>query len=367
MVLFFARDAGAANVLAAVFPGLAAPKTFWAKDFARPVLDRMGIAHRDFNAEAADRPLGPADGEAVSGWLGEQGPVDLVVTGTTHRDDLTDRLIWEACAERGIPTVCFLDGWLRPTERFEMGGQFFRPDCIVAVDRATARLLEDRGLARERVTALAHPHLGRIFAARKELLAGRERTRARLRELFGRPFKELIVLASEPQTYIASLGVAYSENEFGEVELYEQVAGALDPARSRDRLTVVKLHPKEDGGSWAGSGADLIKEEIPALDLAAAADAVVGVKSMLLLEAVVLGRPVICLDWFTREGERLVTNGMGLSHPARDKQELSALLADTGSLKRPALEEIRAGFGLAPDYLRGHLELLAEYAGRRAA
>ena len=160
--------------------------------------------------------------------------------------------------------------------------------------------------------------------------------------------------------------MAYSKDEFREVELYEQVAGALDPLRAGDTLLVVKLHPKEDGAPWAGSGARLIKEEVAALDLAAAADAVIGVKSMLLIEAVVLGRPVICLDWFTRDRERLVTNELGLSYPVRNQGDLAALLVDPMSLKKPAPGEIEAGFGLTPGFLRGHLELIAEYAGRRA-
>ena len=366
MALFFARDAGAANVLAAVYPAYSGEKVFWAKDYARPVLDRLDIAYQDFNALQADRPLGPADGEVVSRWLEECGWVDLVVTGTTHWDDLTDRLLWEASTKLSIPTVCFLDGWLRPVERFQVRGRTFRPDCIVTNARSVTLLLEEKGLARDRVTTLAHPHIGRIFAAREELLEGRSRTREFLAGHFRKPFKYLVVIASEPQTYLVSRGAAYVENEFKEVELYEQVAGALDPARSDEVLLAVKLHPKEDHAAWAGTEALLIKEEISGQEMAAAADVVVGVKSMLLIEAAVLGRSVVCLDWLTKEQERLVTNELGLSHPARNQGELKKLLADMGSLKRPAEEEIRAGFGLAAGNCQAHLDLIAEYAKRRA-
>ena len=231
MVLFFARDAGAANVLAAIYPAYTGEKVFWAKDYARPVLDRLGLAYRDFNALKVDRPLGPEDGPLVSAWLEGLSPT-VAVTGATHWDDMTDRLIWKDCAGRGIPAICFLDGWIRPLERFRTKDGLFYPDCIAAVDPAQARLLEQEGLGPGAGGGPgASPICPGIFAQRKDLQARREELRNKVAELLGRPFEELIILVSEPQSVLARAGAQFSDQEFNEVETFYLVKGALD----RDR------------------------------------------------------------------------------------------------------------------------------------
>lgn len=349
-VLLFARDAGGANIVRLLAPHMPAETRLVAKDYARAVFARHGEAFLDFNATVLDRSLGKDDIGSIRAWIAAQSGLDLVITGTSHFDDWTDRLIWTACAERGLPTIAVLDQWLRIEERFTAGGQTIRPDHVLAPNEEIAQDLRRRGLPRRGAFCLGHPHLAELWRARAEIVRRREAARRRIEERFQRPCNELLLFASEPFRRMKELGTGFAGVEHDELSVFRFLSGALAESARRASSLLVKLHPKEDPRGFEAEDALVADQAWDPLDLIAAADLVIGIKSMLLIEAAVLGRPVLSIDLWGIAEEELVTNRLGVTRRIGSRDDLMRALSETGLADTALTDTAREALGLFADW-----------------
>jgi hypothetical protein len=325
-IIFFARDPGAANILKALDNGIEGDKIIFAKDYARKIFASASHEYHDFNQEVVNQDLFPRDSNLVTDWLkkirNEISDDIIIITGTTHFDDYTDRLIWECAASFKMKTLAVLDQWYRLEERFVTPYGIFRPDFVLTPSEEIATVVDKKNLAKQKAVFIGHPYLETLRKQAQFNLNNRELVRANIKKMFRQDFHTLILLASEPQSQLAASGVQYKNVDYTQFELFDNVVKGLALSNLNDQLLLVKPHPKESLSAWNQKSAFLINDEVSLYDLIAASDIVIGTKSMLLLEAVIFGKVVISLDFWGILEERLITHDLKLSMEVRDINQL---------------------------------------------
>ncbi len=354
MKLFFARDPGAANVIGELFAKAEGPKVLVAKDFAQKVFTKRALPFLSFNENFADKNLEPSDTFIIEKFLDKISPTK-VITGTTHRDDFSDRLIWDACAQRGIPSAAVIDQWLRIPERFQVMGKTYRPDIVFCPNEDIRVQVESATLARQSAQIIGHPHLARLYQEKKSISQiEKESFRKKVSSWAKRPFKNLILFASEPQTRLSSQGAQFTEVQRNEFDYFKVLKSAVFDTWGEEALLVVKLHPKEDPELFKTIHPYIVPIDWDPFMLMSACDVVVGIKSMLLVEAVLLGAQVISMDFENIAAERLITNELGLSARVSQPNEVTAALrAPPPTLNRAlALNKLGIDSHLSKDFYK---------------
>lgn len=263
--LFAAHDPGGAHLLSAVAPLIRARGheiVFAAAGPTARLWTEAGFAPQSVAAAAEI----DADG------------IDAVATGTGFGD--FERGVWLWARERGWPTLAAIDAWTSLARRFQTDAGPVEPDAVAVLDTPATRELEALNWWRARLITVGQPHLEAQTAA----LA------ARRAELPGHDGPPRIVFFSEPvrEDYGTTRG-------FDQFEVFAGLMVRL-PSAWRIDLTV-KPHPREDWARWQKilpRGVELAEAATP--ELLIGADGAVGMTTMVLIEAHLLGLPVLSLQ-----------------------------------------------------------------------
>jgi hypothetical protein len=274
-VLVVAREPGAASALAPVARACAA--TVVAFDSARMVFEREGLT--------VAGPTSDAPASVAHAYLAEIRP-DVLLTGTSRQPlAALDDAWWRAARALGIPSVALLDHWIGYAERFTLSRPFdAMPDIIAVMDDYARDRLVAVGADAARIVVSGQPALDRFVTTPFPPRA---------------PSGERVVLfASEPleedvggaRGYVESDALAILLDALGDIPARPVIRP--HPRESPDRLQrVLERHERaariEAGGS--------------AMDAIANADVVVGMTSVLLLEAALAGRHVLSIQPAGRE------------------------------------------------------------------
>lgn len=284
-----AADPGGANVVAAFLHAApdveAAAEPVWTVPVSTSRFEALGLQTRSFDPESITA-------EVTGAWRASPRPWALV-TGTSMGARLETKL-WELSAADGVPALAWLDQWTNLGVRFQYG----RPDWVGAIDEAQREELIAMGFPRDQVLVVGQPYLFPLSANRRMEIEVNHRP--------GDWFKLLYV--SEPFSRDYRCGLQESIG-FDEFDVFDVVyRGALHAIEHDPTLSVelaIKLHPYEQTESYERILRTL--EPPPRLtlrviggdrsgqDAAAGADMVVGVSSVLLLEAMLFDRPVLSL------------------------------------------------------------------------
>lgn len=297
-VLVFVEDPGAAGY-AADLPAALEAEGVRARMLAR------GSAEGYLRERGHAVPAVP-EGLAADALLDAVRP-RLVVVGTSENPDTLGLALVDAARARGIGTVGLVDAFPNAAHRFRGRGErplAHAPDWLAVPDEWTREAFLELGVPPARTVVCGHPQYDRVRAVGGELAReGREAVRARvLPDAGGRPvvvFVAEISTGLDPEQFRRS--AAYTLHGRGgsagrtEVVL-EELLDALRLIDPRPYL-VLRLHPKnsaEEFAAYAGE-IDLVSAGGSALELVYAADLVVGMTSMLLLEAEILGSPTLAV------------------------------------------------------------------------
>ncbi|CAA7618674.1 hypothetical protein [Magnetospirillum sp. UT-4] len=248
-LLLAAHDPGGARVLLA----------------AAPELRRRGHA-------LAFLPAGPAAAIwASEALVAEAGSADLLLTGTSFHSGF-EKALWRWAAERGMPSLALLDAWTNLDIRFDDGP----PDCIGAIDHGQRAELVSRPWCDCRVSVTGQAHLQAVAAGLASRRTGR------------RNQPPLLVYFSEPVSldYPGAASPGYDQ-----VSVLRAVAAALPPCR-----LVVRPHPRDDVEAWRAALPPGVELGGDTETLLAEADAVVGMHTMVLIEAALGGIPVLAVQ-----------------------------------------------------------------------
>ena len=331
-VLIFVEDPGATNYLASLPPQLirrGMSVRVLADGRAPDLLGAMGI---DFDS------VPPNSGAEYV--LASPSP-RLVVIGTAENPDTLGLKLVKEARGRGIPTIGVVDTRVNAERRFRgKGGDSlgFAPDWVLVPDEGTKEAYVSLGYPSGQVVVCGNPHHEYVLSVEKDLA---ERGQADVRRSVlpdvtnGRT---VVVFASEvsdgldPEQF--RLSKEYTlfgrGSNVGRTEIVlEEFLDALDDVQPRPYL-VLRLHPKnsrEDLSAFVDDF-DYVSSEGDPLELLYAADAVVGLTSMLLYEAVLMRRPTMSIVPRAVELEWLPSIQMGLTPYATTRSQVKGLLVD---------------------------------------
>lgn len=354
---FAARDPGGANVLAALVGE--APPSMTCDAWTLPRAERLRSALPQA-AMTFDDP--PSAGALAEAW--DRSPADALVTGTSHYAPF-EQTLWQIAAARSVPTLAVLDQWMNIGTRFAEA----RPDFVTSLDPDQRPELLALGFPEDRIIDMGHPWLARIAA---EGPAAARDSSGGVRVLF----------ASEPIREDVAKGVN-APFGFDELESFMLVhAAAATVAQSGMPVTLVaKCHPYEDAGAFAarleglpptpGLTVHVRDGAASALDEIEQADLVAGISSMLLIEAMVLGRAVVSVQPRLSREETFLPSIRGaartLTDPVSARTTLTELIAGDDARSRERARHapfVRAVAGNPSDALAQWLAMVGVVSGR---
>lgn len=280
-LLTVVRAAGAAASLAPVHKAYEGPKNLLAYDGALTTL-------RAANLE----PDGVITAFAPDRVPDRRAPTALL-TGTSFAAD-DDALWWAWAREQGSPSTAFVDQASSYRERFTPSwGSFLEPgpDRIGVVDEAMRREIVAQGAPPAAVHVVGQP----AYDPLHDVTPGR---RAQARAALGVGPQTCVALwIGEPPPPPRTIAEDKALRGYTESETV-RLAHAAFAACAPDRLFLVRPHPvhQATGGAPAPCADDVRMDHGAKLDALAAADVVIGQTSTALLEAWMLGVPVLSLQ-----------------------------------------------------------------------
>lgn len=282
---------------------------------------------------------------------------DVLLTATSWPPD-DELMLWQAAERAGVPSLAVFDFWSHYRARCcDDAGRPVWPTRIAAMDSLAAEEMIADGVPPERIVVTGQPFLEVRAKALKELAvcvtpADRKR----------------ILYVSQPLSVYPGAG-RLPYDEFSVARLVAAGVGALQRSAGCEITLVVRPHPKEGVVELRGV-LDAAEPKIP-FHIAGSEDpgeavlkshVVVGISSMLLIEAALGARPVISVQ-------------PGLPEP--DAFPLSRLgycprVGTLGTLVQALENNLKLGDPVAcEEFLRAHVgatgrvvENLLELAGR---
>ncbi|MCL4469614.1 MAG: CDP-glycerol glycerophosphotransferase family protein [Gammaproteobacteria bacterium] len=289
-------DPGGANAVALVIEFLRAEGkvsvTALAYLQAATLWSERGIQFDTIKGEAADNDILKRLNEPKA---------NLLLTGTSaNRFELEKRFI-VAARQLGIPSMSVLDFWSNYALRFsdESGNLCYLPDRIAVMDELARDEMVAAGIAGSRIVITGHPTLDGLDVYRQSFSSKR---RCALRESLGvAPDDWLVLYASQPPTF-SDLDDTTLPPWLDRLRTVNVLLGALAVlAQSRGKCVtlLIRPHPRESGEIYRGLVHETVRIVVSGAgdsrDLALAADAIVGMTTMFLVEARHLGRPTLSI------------------------------------------------------------------------
>jgi len=330
-ILLFVEDPGAANFVAGL----------------PDVLHRSGLSSHLATAGAATSylrqrhvevdPLPPqCDLEALVSRLAPR----LILVGTAENPDNYGLRLTAIAGARRIPSIGVIDSSTHLDFRFRghsANPLEFCPATVIVPDAMCRGSFVKLGVAEDRIVVTGHPHWDHVRTTHRALQQG-DRGELR-RRLFQLPSPALTVVL-----FAAEVSGGMSPDQFqlsddyalkgtgtsrGRTEIViEEFLHATAPRR-RELHLVLRLHPKhrpQDLSAYAGEF-DSVSRVERALEVVYAADAVVGMTSTMLVEAVLMGRPTLSILPRAREAQWLQTIAAGVTPYASTRGEVETQLA----------------------------------------
>lgn len=283
--------------------------------------------------------------EEIKGFV-EKGRFDAVMTGTSA-EDRTERFIWKAAAELGVPSLAVLDQWINYGIRFSEYGISERekylkdkrhpylPDKVLVMDELARKEAVKEGLEEARIVITGQPHFEAVVRYAKRLsLSEREAARA---AVGAEATDTIVAFASEPisQDYGKDGRTPYlGYDEKSVLTDISETLLSLLPLLKEKVIVVVKPHPRENTDNFSRLPAELaggrirfkVTRTIESLLLASVSDVVCGMSSMFLIESAILGKPVISVQTGLSAEDPFVLSKIGATRTATDREALEKAL-----------------------------------------
>lgn len=333
-ILLFLEDPGAALFMQRL------PKAL-RKDDLQPIVAAIRHAAPYFPSVDPVPEADQADLGAAAALLDRIRPSIIVLGTSEDPDSFAFRIIDEA-RERGIPTIGAVDSAANADNRFRGRGRHalaHSPDWLLVPDTKTADGFIGHGFDSARIRICGHPRLHEIDAIRREWTEAHQRAH-RQKWFPAAENRKVIVFVSE-------LSVGLGSDPFIQSDRY-QLTGTTDRVKRTDIVMeellhatralpetpymVLRLHPKQRIEEEARNIPlfDQVSRTEPSLEIVHAADLVVGMTSILLVEAATLGRPVLSI--VPVPGEREWLGDVGARIPcASTRSEIAAALKPSGA------------------------------------
>lgn len=254
----------------------------------------------------------------------------LLLAATSVNGADWEKVFIASARAQGIASVGVLDFWSNYLPRFSStGGQLdCLPDRLAVMDARAVTELTAIGVPTASLVVTGQPAFDALETERSAFTpAVRARTRAHLGLQAG---EKLVLFVSQPFRQLTGTGLA--SLGFDEQSVWTAVLQCLPNLGRTARVTLaIRPHPRESlewfqpasGPGWR----TVLARESEAHELVLSADLVVGMNSVLLLEASGLGCVVVSLQPDLRGPDPLPTNASGASHAVFESAAIPSTLA----------------------------------------
>jgi hypothetical protein len=329
VVVAVCGDPGGANAVAPVIEALQTERRVIVHGLAyrqaRALWTKRNLAFSDLN-EDITRLM-------VVEWLRQSGAA-LVLTGTSFNTVELEKQFIAAARELKVPSLAVLDFWSNYARRFSNaeGGLVYVPDRIAIMDeRARAEMMAE-GFHPERLVVTGQPVFDDLAVWRSRFTPARGQA---IRDgLNIQPDELLILFLSEPLSQLCGTDPANPLYPgYDEQTVLRALVPALDQIAEENRqklVLVVRPHPRESAeafyGHTGGATRIVVSSEGEARNLVMTADLVIGIDTMLLVEACYLGCVTVSLQPNLRLPDTLPTNAWGVSRAIYHEAEIRPVI-----------------------------------------
>jgi hypothetical protein len=259
---------------------------------------------------------------------------DRVLLGTSARPAGWELEYVSEAARSRVRAVSIVDSWGLHRERFTTpAGDLVLPEAIAVWDEDMRRTLVAQGFPEHRLVVTGQPVLDELALP----ISADQRSEIRrvVRDRLGIGDKLTVLFVSQP---ISMLGLA-SEHGFDERSVLRDLVddlAAISALRKANVALLVKPHPRELPRGYrvpptSSPELDIIvieRSDIAPREIVLCSDLVVGMNSILLLEACLLHIPVVSYQPGGEVVDPLPTNRWGWSRAIYAREELAAALTD---------------------------------------
>jgi len=213
-------------------------------------------------------------------------PPDIIVTGTGSTE--LERTLWSNAPAQKIPAIGLLESWVNVSSRFLRNQVDIQPTGLGVLDDELRDMITAEGWCNAEITVIGQPHLQGIIA---RLTAKRSR----------RADKDQATVL-----FLSEVMPPDSSPDWRGFQQFDVASGVFEGLRNTPGLSLVICpHPREDAALWrqwlaARVMPDRVRVEfnntLDSEDLLVDADYAIGITSMMLIEAHLLGVPVLSLQ-----------------------------------------------------------------------
>jgi hypothetical protein len=340
-ILFVSRDPGGTNAVLPLIEPLRALENeviVYGKDAALSIYRKQGVECFDIS-----NSISSGTQEEADEFVRKIRP-DLVVTGTSS-EDFTERRLWQAAERAGVRSFAVLDHWTNYRLRLIHEGddplnERPAPDLIVPsaffiMDEWAKKEMCALGIEREKLVVSGQPFFDHIFKRGDSVTTTEvEKLRRELTKMSG---GLVFVFASQPiaKTHRMS-GIPEDYWGYTEETILKSIVKCLSTLAGEIAIHitfVVRLHPKDEPKVYDNALAMLpisitvaVDRETDSSLLLKASDLVIGMFSMLLLEAAILKKRFISVQIGLKRDNPLVFERMGLIRSIVTERELEETL-----------------------------------------
>jgi hypothetical protein len=222
----------------------------------------------------------------------------IVVTGTSENPDSLGLALNDAARRRRLPSIGLVDMSCNADRRFRGHTNLVfahAPDYLVVPDSTTHDAFMKLGFTPDHVALLGHPQYDRVWRRRHELEAGPNRpSRPRPRWVFVAEGFDLLAPAASRRSADYTLH-GRGDTDWRTGIVLEEILDAVARFSPRPEI-MVRPHPKTTHDNFTQWAPEIVFDDAPdPLPALWDAEAVLGMSSMLLVEAAILGRPVLSI------------------------------------------------------------------------
>ena len=331
-VLMFVEDPGAANFIAPLPAVLA--ELGWHVTVLAAGLAKNYLEDRHVDIQVVDSSM------AAEQILSTINP-RMLIAGTAENKDTFGLTLISAARASGIITIGIIDRVTNAHYRFRGWSDApltYAPDWLLVPDEWTKQAFIVLGFPETHTVVCGHPHYDYVMdMARRFKQVSRGDFRHRL--LPGvKDGQKAVVFVTESSARVKRFSpppvqeytFTGREKKTGRTEIMlEEFLDAVQSINPQPYL-ILRLHPKDapvDYSSYLDEF-DQVDSGGSPLELLYAADLVVGMTSMLLLEAALMGRPTLSIVPRLIEKEWLPSIRMGVTPCVTTRKQLRSALAD---------------------------------------
>ena len=282
-ILFFTCEPGGAEVLIPVIQEMNEDNAF------EVIVLSYGLAMDRFNKRnILFETINPIQKDDFSIFLTYQP--DYIITSATSlpQKDMSEKFIWHNAKQSDIPTMAFLDQWQNYDIRFSGTSSneymLYQPDYINCINDIGKQEMIELGFDSNKLLELGQPYLSQL---KNTVLVDKEKI---FEQLNLDKDKETVLFVSE----------AIYEN-YGNARGYTQyktLEYLLDNKEFiNNKQIIIKLHPKDDITKFDKyKDIILIQNEYTSYEMISVSDFIMGMTSIMLIEAYILEKKVLSIQ-----------------------------------------------------------------------